>query len=267
MSVKPSKVALVGFAMGTRHQTPFFDSDCEVWGLNELYLHIPRFDRWFQMHGWQELENNLRDGRHLEWLQKCDKPIYMQKHHKNIPMSIAYPLKEMVAEFGEYFTHTVAYMLALAIYEEFKEIHLYGIEMSPPHYIRQRPNVEYLIGIARGRGIKVHIPEESTFLRSRASRGRKASLRFQISHRLATLEGRVAKLDSDLKQVKQFSKRDVGKSGHQGWSGLDVEATVEMLSAERSLLEGAVQEFQNLSNGTTERNVQPAFLAKSLRVW
>lgn len=251
----PRKVALVGFAKGTRHQAPFFDSDFEIWGLNELYLHIPRFDRWFQMHGRRELENNLRDERHLEWLQKCDKPIYMLKRHKNIPMSIAYPLKEMVAEFGEYFTHTVAYMLALAIYEEFKEIHLYGIEMSPPHYTRQRPNVEYLIGIAKGRGINVHIPEGSTFLRSQYSPKRSSSLRLELRYRLSILENRLTKLESDISQADQLSERDVGRSEHHGWSGLDLEVVLEMLRIERLLLEGAVQECQNLSDYVALRNV------------
>lgn len=252
MSVRRSRVAFVGFAKGTRHQAPFFDKDFEIWGLNELYLHIPRFDRWFQMHGSQELENNLRDEKHLEWLQNCEKPIYMLERHENIPMSIAYPLNEMVSEFGAYFTHTVAYMLALAIYEEFKEIHLYGIEMLPPHYIRQRPNVEYLIGIARGRGINVYIPDESTFLKSRRQPKRRGSLRSELSWRLATLENRITKLKSDMSQLEHLSKSNVGESGRHIWTGVDLESARETLRIERSLLEGAVMECQSLFDCVTQ---------------
>jgi len=54
------------------------------------------------------------------------------------------------------------YLLGFAILNEVDEIHLYGIDLlCDGEYEYQRPNAEYLIGVARGKGIKVHIPEES----------------------------------------------------------------------------------------------------------
>lgn len=68
-----------------------------------------------------------------------------------------YPLKEVVEYFGvDYFTNTVDYAIALAIYRGFTEIDLYGVNMAfGSEYEFEKPGVEFWIGQAMGRGIKV----------------------------------------------------------------------------------------------------------------
>jgi hypothetical protein len=62
--------------------------------------------------------------------------------------------------YGDYFNSSVGFMLALAIHEGAEEIAIYGVDMrADEEYGYQRPNCEYLIGLARGKGIKVHIPD------------------------------------------------------------------------------------------------------------
>ena len=64
-----------------------------------------------------------------------------------------------------YLTSTIAYEIALAIYEGFEEIALYGIDLNTAEeYAWQKPGVEYLLGIAAGRGIRVVLPTNCPLL-------------------------------------------------------------------------------------------------------
>lgn len=81
-----------------------------------------------------------------------------------------YPIDTIIKIFKtDYFSNTVDYALALAIYKGFTEIGLYGINMlSGSEYAYQKPGVEFWIGQAMGRGITVtnHSPI-STILKTR----------------------------------------------------------------------------------------------------
>jgi hypothetical protein len=81
-----------------------------------------------------------------------------------------YPLDHIVKFFGtDYFSNTVDYALALAIYEGFTEIDLYGVNMSyGGEYFWEKPGVEFWVGMALGRGIKVTVHgEKSTIMKTR----------------------------------------------------------------------------------------------------
>jgi len=78
----------------------------------------------------------------------------------------SYPLDAIINNFQtDYFTNTVDYALALAIYQGYTVINLYGINMaSPSEYAYQKPGCEYWIGQAMGRGIKVSIQRQYSSL-------------------------------------------------------------------------------------------------------
>jgi hypothetical protein len=81
-----------------------------------------------------------------------------------------YPIKEVVDYFGtDYFTNTVDYALALAIFKGFTEIDLYGVNMAwESEYSYEKPGVEFWIGQAMGRRIKVNVfGKESTILKTK----------------------------------------------------------------------------------------------------
>lgn len=84
-----------------------------------------------------------------------------------------YPVDEIVKFFGtDYFSNTVDYAIALAIYKGFTEIGLYGINMlKGSEYSYQKAGVEFWIGQAMGRGIKVinHSPI-STILKTKTGK-------------------------------------------------------------------------------------------------
>jgi len=193
---KRKRVAIIGFASSSRDQAPYGDESFEIWSLNHAYTHVPRWDRWFEIHPRAHFQRDLlRDGmpqdgqRHVDWLKQEPsgrRPIYCQEHYDDIPASVRWPRDEINAWFrkngglmleeagladgyfaDDYYTSTPGQMLAHAIYEDFDEIHLYGIDMlQSEEYFYQRSGCEYYIGFARGRGTKVYIPQTSALCKA-----------------------------------------------------------------------------------------------------
>lgn len=169
-AVGRKKVAIVGFTP-SRDQAPYANPDFEIWALNDLFEAIPRCDRLFQIHLRQAVDTYSTRGEHasyIERLRSLKVPIYMIEKYPDIPNSIRYPLEQMLELYGPYFTNTISYMIALATYEGFEEIHIYGVDMAVgTEYAQQRPSCEYHIGIAKGKGIRIFIPHQSDLLKSR----------------------------------------------------------------------------------------------------
>ena len=184
------KVAICGFASSSRNSAPFGDDSFEIWGLNSLYAMIPRFTRWFEIHPKEHFVKDLNRAElkqigvdHYDWLKKQPgpgekdyAPIYMQEHYPEIPASVPWPRQAIndwtTAMFGpeaelDYFTSTPGEMVALAIFEGFGEIHVYGVDLlQSEEYAYQRPGCEYWLGIARGLGIKVVVPHSSALIKA-----------------------------------------------------------------------------------------------------
>lgn len=166
-------LAIVGFAPSTRDRAPWDRQDITIAGLNEEYA-FDWFKRkegnliWFQLHKRESFARpeNHNDPNHLAWLkQKHPFPIFMQEKHKDIPSSIRFPIEKICKEFGNYFSSTLAYLVAWAYIEGYKRVELYGFEMgSDSEYWGQRANAVYIIGKARGKGMDVYVPALSKLL-------------------------------------------------------------------------------------------------------
>lgn len=116
---------------------------------------------------------NKEDGDwHVAGLRMSKVPIYMLEQHDDIPQCVRYPVEEITKLVGTatskktpYLESSIAYMLALAIYEKVDRVGIWGVDLHcESEYAYQRPNLEYLIGLARGKGVKVFIPPQSTLL-------------------------------------------------------------------------------------------------------
>ncbi|KKN82076.1 hypothetical protein LCGC14_0313430 [marine sediment metagenome] len=168
---KLTKVAVLGFTESWK-LAPFDDPEWEIWGLNELYMLIPRWTRWFELHRREIYEADKgRTHEHIQKLQAMTVPVYMQQHWEDIPQSVVYPLTEIIHRYGDpeqpYLTNSISYMIALAMMEGFEEIGVFGVDMAhDTEYQSQRPSCEYYIGYARGMGIKVTIPAQSDLLKA-----------------------------------------------------------------------------------------------------
>lgn len=146
------KVAIVGLSQATRHLAPWNDPEWELWGLawdTERYS----YHRTFEMHDRADLESFY-----------TNLPAYLYKiaDCSGLYTVDNYPFDAVAESVGDYWCSSIGYMLALAIHEGAEEIALYGVDMrADDEYGYQKPNCEYLIGFARGKGIKVHVPEQS----------------------------------------------------------------------------------------------------------
>ena len=161
------KVCIVGLGL-SRINTPYDNLDFEIWGLNDSFSILKRCDRLFQIHKYDDIKDMIGRYNHantIEELKSLKIPIYMQKVFEDIPSSIKYPLKEVSNGYLQLFSCSVSYMIALAVYENFKEILICGVELaSEEEYAEQLPSVLYWIGIALGKGIKVTISENCCLL-------------------------------------------------------------------------------------------------------
>ena len=191
-----NKVAIIGCAETTKDRAAklFKQPGWEFWGINTLHKTFPTLwkgdkppaTRWFQVHKYERAIDEKHDYDHWNWTKRQKHfPIYMlgpnqngnlnfdnkaeegRNPFKEVQMAVPYPRKEVTEAFGYYFTNSISWMLALAIYEGFPEIHMYGIEMAlSGEYGYQRPSVEYFVGIARGMGLKVYLPERCDLLKT-----------------------------------------------------------------------------------------------------
>jgi len=161
-------VVLVGLAPGTREMAFDEPEGVEMWSLNQGHAifateDLPRFTRWFQIHPWDEMISRQNPVfKHLEWLKTTTLPVYLEElHPEEVPSGVRYPFEAVCEYLGrDYFTSAMAFMMALAMYEGFETIKLYGLEMAHgTEYFDQRPCLEYLAGMAKAKGIEVVVPE------------------------------------------------------------------------------------------------------------
>lgn len=211
-----TKVAILGFVQHYQ-KAPFNDPSFEIWGLNELYQFIPRWDRWFELHSRAVYEGDrTRTNEHIAKIRAMQCPVYMHQHWEDIPTSVPYPIQGICQAFPNpcpearpYLTNSITYMILLAIAEGFQEIHLYGVDMShTSEYGSQRPSCEWAIGIAQGRGIKVYIPPESDLLKALFLYGfeQEAALAFdrKLAAREAEMNDHIGKLDAEIGRLSEM---------------------------------------------------------------
>lgn len=168
-------IAIIGSHPGTRGEFDFDRTDADVWVFNEALRSTwcKRADAVFQLHKpviWRSSQNR-NDTKHYEWLQTTSVPVYMMEHYEDVPSSVKYPLDDIIADvFGNnqqipYFTSSIAYAIALAVYRGYKRIEIYGVEMeTQTEYEHQRIGVAYWIGVAIGRGIEVNFHSRTMFI-------------------------------------------------------------------------------------------------------
>lgn len=138
----------------------------EVWGLNRTYVHQMNMARVYFL---DSLASYAETPEFVDKLNGLGVPVYCQRHYEEIPLSREFPLEEVVTTLGgrAYFTSTIAYMIAHAIYEGAGEITLHRLLVSQAsaEYMTQKSCLDYWCGIAIGRGIQLRISEDSDLCR------------------------------------------------------------------------------------------------------
>lgn len=189
LRLRKENCAVLGF---TDHRVKALDLPHDEWalfGINELYRYMPveRFDLWFEIHPWDDIDKEKPDEIPLPWPKHVDLlrngfsghqpmaegfplPVYLLEDRSDVPTGTAYPkqaVEDDIPRWGKYKTSTPAWMMSLAIAAGFEKISMFGVDMATDtEYANQRPCCEFLIGIAEGRGIEVHIPDASDLCHS-----------------------------------------------------------------------------------------------------
>jgi len=154
--------------LGGRHK--FAD---EIWTINSLGS-VMACDRIFHMDDVriQELRAAARPESNiaamLEWMRTTTVPIVTSRPHPDYPSTEAFPLIEVLNElqYG-YFNSTAAYAVAYAIWLGVEKISLFGCDYTYPdaHDAEKgRACVEFWLGMAAERGIKISVPKNTTLL-------------------------------------------------------------------------------------------------------
>lgn len=98
-----------------------------------------------------------------EYAVKNHIPLISLTARADIPTALEFPLESMHTE---YFTNSIAYMIAYAVHKSATEIDLYGCFMgNRTEYAYQKPCIEYWIGYARGLGVVVRTHTPTALMR------------------------------------------------------------------------------------------------------
>ncbi len=204
------KCAIVGWASSSRELAPFNDDTWDIWGCNQLGQTMPgkRWDCHFDIH--ERWEIDAYDEERKKWQRKRKEPVYMIQKFRDFPTSQEFPWlaileltcrralnadgsdvvsakqclnawkRKDIPKFVElckkrypqdmYFTSTIAWIFAFAMICGYKEIGIWGVDMSTlegfSEYQWQKGCCEHWLGFARGKGINTFIPPESLLLKS-----------------------------------------------------------------------------------------------------
>jgi hypothetical protein len=132
----------------------------ELWGVNCTYKHQPNVTR---LYFFDSIENF-----HAEFVDDVNAlgiPVYGRHAYPQLTNGRKFPLDEVMAEFWgvQYFTCTVAYMIAHALFEGYERITLNGMyhPMDSLEYMAAKPCVDFWCGVALGRGVNLEIRGET----------------------------------------------------------------------------------------------------------
>lgn len=170
------KVAIIGTVPNTKIIAPYKDTSWDIWVCspgNSQEGCPERVTEWYELHGlidMQGWENRQWYGKYCSWLAAQSFPVWMQERNEDVPKAMPFPLKPLLDRWGKnttranWFTSSICYMMAFAMYRGYEHIAIYGVDMAATeeHYSWQKAGIHRFIEFAHEAGVKVSIPLEST---------------------------------------------------------------------------------------------------------
>lgn len=253
------KFAVCGFASSSRGMIPVHDPTWEIWGLNQLYRHIARADRWFDIHYYWDSEvvpgtEGDGPGSYRAWLAGSGVPVYMHHLVDGQPTSVRYPIEQVIAHHeADYFTSTIAFMLALAVMEIDRRVDaevaarlrrmrkadiealpggvrglaksvygtyaigVFGVDLIVgTEYFHEKPCAEYWLGAASTRGIQVALPPPSALCKQRFRYGYEKEPDLIV--KLSEIETQAAEMQKEIDEcVKKYDFLNGAKQNNEYW--------------------------------------------------
>lgn len=170
LGLGPSLEAYVDIVKRMGARAALYD---EVWGINAV-ADVIICDRVFHMDDVRvqearaEAKPQSNIANMLGWLKTRPGPIYTSRPHEDYPGLVAFPLEDVINSSGiAYFNSTAAYAVAYAVHIGVEEIALFGCDFTYPnaHQAEKgRACVEFHLGIAKARGIKIALPDNTSLM-------------------------------------------------------------------------------------------------------
>lgn len=211
--VKKNKTVVILGTAGTLITTPWDDPERDYWACAPVITHDPskghRIDVLFELHH-MEYWINIIDRLNLYMDENPKSIIFMQNKNGPIKNSVKFPIAELQGSIGHpllagYFTSTIAYMIAMAIFMGYEKIELYGVHMSSDEeeYSGQRSCCEAWLNYGLGKGVDYFIPEASDVMRNGYLYGyeQEKGIVLDLIHRK---EGLVAGVDELKKRMEKI---------------------------------------------------------------
>lgn len=145
------------------------EEDFEVWTINcgcAVFDH----DVVFNMHDLDVLEKLEPEKKFKDLYNSHNKPVVTVRPWEGAGDNVKeYPLYEVLEAFGQdYFAGGIAYMVAFALLCDVEEIYIFGCDFSydddSSAYERGRPNLEFWLGYAAARGVRISVATSSTLI-------------------------------------------------------------------------------------------------------
>lgn len=106
----------------------------------------------------------------LRWLRTSPAPVVTSRAHPDYPALVEFPLQDVLNHLGhDYFNSTAAYAIAFAIHTGAAQISVFGMDFTYPNSHdaeKGRACVEFWLGQAHARGIKINLPKTTTLMDS-----------------------------------------------------------------------------------------------------
>lgn len=110
----------------------------------------------------------------LKWLKKSRVPVVTSRPHEDYPALVEFPLEDVLNDLGhDYFNNTAAYAVAFAIHTGVTDLSLFGMDYTYENVHQAekgRACVEFWLGQAHARGLKIHLPKNTSLLDANMSR-------------------------------------------------------------------------------------------------
>lgn len=166
------KVAIVGCADSWKN-APFLDLSVEIWTFNHrMFKQVPRFSRYFDLH--IPYKNYYKSfPEYAEFLKNNQETLYIMEKYSELPEANIFQWRNLIEKFRcSYFTSSMAWLIANAINEGYEDVSLFGVDLLlESEYIKQKPCIEFWLGVAIGKGIKVSVQDSSNLLKPQSLYG------------------------------------------------------------------------------------------------
>lgn len=172
-AARRTRVAICG--SGGTHYMPWDDPTVECWAINNFWneardsLGRIAASRWWEQH---QIQPDV-DGPHagliiqnendMRWINTCPVPLYTTEPWPANPNAVVWPIDAMALKYRDYFTCTFAMQIVQALDEGFEELIVCGLELlrgTKREATFESSCVNYWLGYAEGRGMRVTIPND-----------------------------------------------------------------------------------------------------------